>query len=636
MSKSPIADANAVDDPVEDQIGECLNLSKPKSFFLFAGAGSGKTRSLVKALKRVREESGDRLRLKGQRVAVITYTNAACDEIKHRLNFDPLIQVSTIHSFVWALINGFNLDIKQWVKENLKKDIADLIEQEKKGRPGTKAAQDRAISIESKRKRLERLDEIKRFTYNPNGDNRGRDSLNHSEVIQIGAEFLTRKRLMKEILINKFPILLIDESQDTNKLLMEAFLGVQEQYKNRFSLGLIGDTMQRIYTDGKMDLGKKLPQDWALPVKIMNHRCPGRVVALINKIRSAVDNQQQQARTDKDQGFVHLFILRSDKADKQDAERKIAQRMASITGDEKWTGRGAEIKSLILEHHMAARRMGFLEMFEPLYKVDRLKTGLLDGSLPGLRVFSQFVLPLRNAALIGDKFAVAAIVRKFSPLLNRATLKAAGPSQVRQLEKVRSATEKLMALWHDNGKPSFLAVLLCVAESKLFEISEELGAIASSEKDGVLNVSGKALSETPDSDANEVLDAWRKFLQTPFSQIEPYDDYMNQKAAFDTHQGVKGREFPRVFVVMDDTEARGFQFSYEKLFGVKEKTKIDLENESTGKETSSDRTRRLFYVTCSRAIASLALVAYSDDPEKIRDRVIRDGWFKSDEVEIMD
>ncbi len=36
----------------------------------------------------------------------------------------------------------------------------------------------------------------------------------------------------------------------------------------------------------------------------------------------------------------------------------------------------------ILEHHMAARRMGFHQMFEPLYEIERFRTGLLDGSLP--------------------------------------------------------------------------------------------------------------------------------------------------------------------------------------------------------------------------------------------------------------
>ena len=245
---------NGIDHEVDQRILACLDIERPRSFFLFAGAGSGKTRSLVTALGGLRATIGRRMRLHGQQIAVITYTNAACDEIKRRLDFDPLVSVSTIHSFVWDLIQGFNTDIRSWLSGALKQQITELEALQAKGKAGSQAAADRASSIEATQKRLEILPSIKRFIYNPNGENRGRDSLNHSEVIKIGASFLTNKPLMQELLISRFPILLIDESQDTNRLLMESFLLLQGAHKTVFSLGLFGDTMQRIYADGKVDL----------------------------------------------------------------------------------------------------------------------------------------------------------------------------------------------------------------------------------------------------------------------------------------------------------------------------------------------------------------------------------------------
>src|SRR5207249_7372337 len=115
------------------------------------------------------------------------------------------------------------LDIKRWLRTDLEQRLAELREEQRTGRPGTKAALAREESTRSKERRLANLDSIKRFTYNPVGDNRGRDALNHNEVIEIGADFLTVKPVMQRILVDKFPVLLIDESQDTNKLLMEAF-----------------------------------------------------------------------------------------------------------------------------------------------------------------------------------------------------------------------------------------------------------------------------------------------------------------------------------------------------------------------------------------------------------------------------
>jgi DNA helicase-2/ATP-dependent DNA helicase PcrA len=619
----------------DEQILTTLNLENPASFFLFADAGSGKTRSLSNALRSLCGPVSECLRLYGHRVGVITYTNAACDEIKSRVEFDPLIEVSTIHSFVWLLISGFQADIRSWLKQKLANDIAELQEEQKKGRAGTKAATAREHSIQSKQKRLNGLDKVQKFTYNPTGDNRGRDSLNHSEVIDMGAYFLTNKPLMQRILVSKFPILLIDECQDTNKQLMDALLKVQHSFKGTFCLGLFGDVMQRIYLDGKEDLGTSLPADWVAPVKRLNHRCPRRVIRLINKIRSSVDGHVQVARSDSQEGFVHMFVISNDTVDKAACERKVKEQMAKLTTDPSWSGSDADVKTLTLEHHMAAQRMGFLNLFQALDPNDGLKTGLRDGSLPGVRFFSQLVHPMRMGVLRGDKFAVAALVRKASPLLSKSALQTTGIDQQGNVTKTREAVDKLMSIWQRDKNPRFLDILNSIAITGLFEIPESLQPFIGQESTVEdPKIGDKSPLGEDDVQTDPDLDSWAKFLMVPFAEIGPYEAYISGRSPFATHQGVKGLEFPRVMVVMDDTEARGFLFSYDKLFGAKEKTKTDLENEKTGKDSTIDRTRRLFYVTCSRTKGSLAILAYSSDPEKIRKYVITEGWFEQDEVQV--
>jgi DNA helicase-2/ATP-dependent DNA helicase PcrA len=630
---SPVDD-NHVDDHVDAEIASYLNLDTPKSFFLFAGAGSGKTRSLVEALKHVRNAYGRRLRLQRKKVAVITYTNAACDEIKQRLDYDPVVEVSTIHSFVWSLIQGFHSDIKEWLKIDLQRSIVDLNEQQSRGRGG-KAAIDRAHKIESKQRRLKMLDSVKQFTYSPTGVNRGRDALNHAEVIKLGAYFLTEMRLMQSILVTRFPILLVDESQDTNRHLMDAFLDVQKAQRERFALGLFGDTMQRIYSDGKVGLGNDLPQDWATPAKVMNHRCPKRVIRLINRIRSVVDEQVQRARSDKEEGLVRLFILPTSIADKPAMELRIMNSMAAVSADEQWKDR-AGVKTLMLEHHMAARRMGFSEIFDPLYETDdgSLQTALLEGTLSGLRFFYETILTLRTAFLLKDDFAVAALVRQASPLVSRSALKAAADgNQVSHVVAAQRAVDALMDLWSKGRQPSLMEVLKSVAASRLFDIPDSLQAIAvRSEAEQAAVTQGSTAPTVKDADSDPVVDGWDKALQAAFSQIEPYAAYVTGKAPFGTHQGIKGLQFPRVLVVMDDETQRGFLFAYEKLFGAKPKSKTDLEHEQQGTDSSLDRTRRLLYVTCSRAEKGLALVAYTSDPQKVRTHVLKEGWFDESEV----
>lgn len=630
---------SAVDDEFDSEADEailaCLNIERPRSFFLYAGAGSGKTRSLVEAIRAVCKEQGRRLSLSGQKIGVITYTNAACDEIKQRLEFDPRVEVSTIHAFAWSLIAGYDGDIRGWLSTRLLADIAELEEAQAKGRANSKAASDRARSIESKRRRRENLAEITRFVYSPTGDNRTRDSLSHAEVIAMTADFLGAKPGLRRLLVTRFPILLIDESQDTSRRLMDALLDVEAGYREAFCLGLFGDTMQRIYADGKERLAEAIPQAWARPRKRMNHRCPTRVITLINKIRRDEDGEEQQPRSDAEQGVVRLFVVSQAIADKSAAEAAIAARMAEITGDPSWAEGAEAIKTLALEHLMSARRFGFEQFFEPLYAVERIRTSFLQGTGAGIGLFTREVLPLVAALRAGDRFAVAAVVRRTSPLLERKALEAAGEKQVEILSKVKAACDGLLALVNANEKPTARMVLRYVAETNLFTIPEVLVPFSAPDAAVAEDEIDVASDQEEEVDVKSELGGWRLALEAPFEQIERYDRYVRGVSQFDTHQGVKGLEFPRVMVVVSDDEARGFMFAYDKLFETKAKSKTDLENEAAGKETTIDRTRRLFYVTCSRAEQSLAVVYYTAEPTLARDAMIRQEWFEPEEIELI-
>jgi len=629
------------DAEADKAILDCLNLDNPRSFFLYAGAGSGKTRSLVEAIRTVCRVQGRRLSLTGQKIGIITYTNAACDEIKQRLEFDPRLEVSTIHAFAWSLIAGYDSEIKQWLATELLQDVAELELAQAKGRAGTKAAMERAHSIKSKMLRHAGLAAITRFVYSPTGDNRTRDSLNHSEVIAMTADFLASKQGLRRLLVTKYPILLIDESQDTNRRLMDALLLSEAMYSGTFCLGLFGDVMQRIYADGKDRLVEAIPDSWARPRKRMNHRCPTRVIELINTIRQEVDGEEQVSRSDARAGVVRLFVVPQEMKDKTAVEVDIAARMADITGDQEWGAGAAAIKTLALEHQMSARRFGFEAFFAPLYSVERIRTSFLQGTGAGIGLFTREILPLVTALRESDRFAVASIVRRSSPLLDRKVLEEAGEGQAEILSKANAVCNGLLALVNSEEKPSARMVLNYVAETHLFTIPDVLAPfVAADEVKGLVNTSAGVDGEGGEGEEEEVdlkseLGGWRKALDAPFDHIEKYDHYVRGVSQFDTHQGVKGLEFPRVMVIVSDEEARGFMFAYDKLFGIKKKSSTDVKNEALGKETTVDRTRRLFYVTCSRAEESLAVIYYAANPALAIDAIVRKGWFEPGEIELI-
>lgn len=621
---------NDIDNNVDEVIYECINPSSPKSFFLFAGAGSGKTRTLVNVLSKFKEDYGSNFRLKNKAIAIITYTNAAADEISRRLDYNPIFQVSTIHSFAWELIKNFTSDIKGWLKESIKEDILKLkTEQSKSKNLNNKTSLARAKKIESKTKRLELLDGFRKFVYNPNGDNLTKDSLSHNEVITIAANFILSKSLFQQIIITKYPIILIDESQDTKKELIDAFFNLQSISKNKFSLGLFGDTMQRIYTDGKENLGMGLPNDWITPTKEMNHRSKSRIIDLINKIRQSVDGQKQLPRIENAGGYVKFFSVSRSKL-KPDVERDVCQKMQAYTSDDKWIGENSNVMTLILEHHMAAKRMGFSTFFEPLYKIDRLKTSLLDGSSETINFFTKIILPIYNANKNGNKFEVANYVKKHSHLISKQIL-SEDPNKLEILHSTNEKLKELFHLWDDNKEPTLIEILNNVSSSNLFKIPNVLRIILAQQK-------GESIEtdvEEEESDDRDIFSAWEMALSAKFSEIIQYNEYINEESKFSTHQGVKGLEYERVMVVIDDDESRGFLFSYDKLFEITPLSENDEKNIQEGKETGIDRTKRLFYVACSRARESLAIVSYTNDPETLAKNVVDFGWFHNDEVEVI-
>lgn len=613
---------NHIDDPVDAEIGQYVNLSSLRSFFLFAGAGSGKTRTLVNVLKdHIIVPLEHRLATEGRKVAVITYTNAATEEIQRRTEHHPLIHVSTIHSFAWSVIKGFHKDIREWLKGTLTEKIQELTDKQAKTKnTQTKTYQNRAREIDAKSKRLAQLDDIAIFQYNPNGNLTGIDSLNHAEVIQIASDFLKDRKTMRDIIASQFPILLIDESQDTNRHLVDAMFALHESHKDRISIGFIGDIMQRIYADGKEGLGSDLSDDWAKPIKKLNHRSSKRIIKLINKIREPYDGISQLPRTDATDGDARLFIAPR-AVDKIAVEQSVISTMADQLGDDAWNNEG-NIKFLTLEHHMAAKRLGFSELYEPLRK--EFPTAVADGSLPALNFFHQ-VRQLLRAHRAQDNFTVANLLQKRSPLFSRGQLKASA-NQVQHLAEAKEKILDFLSLWNDENDPELRNVLIKISAHNIFELPEQLKSI-SLEPIDVEEVLQGLLDEEPSA-----LDL---FLNAPFSQIERYFDYIEGNEIYDTHQGVKGLEFDKVMVIIDDDEARGFLYKYDKLLGTKEKSATDIANEEAGKDNAVDRARRLFYVTCSRAKEGLAVVAYTDDPELLKQNAMAQEWFAEDEIHVL-
>ena len=610
---------NNIDSQVDETLEKCILETPRKSFFLFAGAGSGKTYSLVLLLKKIRDKIGQDLMLRGKNVAVITYTNAATDEIINRLDYSPIFHISTIHSFVWDVIKYYQNDIKQLYCQYLRDDIRIIGEKLDSARnKTTKTYRTNFEKMNYLKDRLERAETIEKFVYNPNGSNPEYNALNHADVIKISAQMIMNSLMLQRIIAQRYPIFLIDESQDTKKELVDAFFSIQKNFGETFTLGLLGDQKQRIYTDGKKDMVSIIPPEWEQPVKKMNYRSAKRIVKLANAIGKDIDfHAEQVSREDAIEGFARLFIVQQGNGiNKDEVEQTVMKKMCELTKDAKWVEANTNVKILTLEHMMAARRLGFEQFFGPLSKVTKYQMTFLQGTVSELEFFTKEILPIADSIKEDGRIALE-ILKSNSPLLSKKNIEKSYELYLRCREETGTVAKKV------NDDHSIREVVKAVRDSQLLTIPE---------------VIRQACELTPDEindEMEEDLQAWVKVMDLSISMVRKYDDYVNQHTRFDTHQGVKGLEFERVMVIIDDSEAKGFMFSYDKLFGVKELTETDIKHIEAGEESSIDRTLRLFYVTCTRAKESLAIIMYTSDPNKVRNQAINKGWFAEQEIELL-
>lgn len=606
--------ANA-DNNIDLQLKGYISKEERKSFFLFAGAGSGKTYSLVKLLENIQVIWGNKLKQEHRQVAVITYTNAATDEIMRRIDYNPLFHVSTIHSFIWDSIKTYQKDIKARYLQRLQANIDELqakIDATKNKETKTYKANQEKINHLIERK--EAKEKIDKFIYNPNGDNLKDNSLNHSDVIEIGTQMLQENRLLQQIITQQYPFMLIDESQDTRSDLVDAFFTIQKNYPNDFTLGLIGDIKQRIYMDGKADIKNLIPADWEKPEKVMNYRCGKRIIQLANKISSVLDGSEQQARDDAPEGYVHLFLANShDVLDKIAKELDVRAKMSAITGDKQWN---SDVKVLTLEHSMAAVRLDFKDFYELFARLPKYQMSFLQGEMTDMTFFSNLIFPLVSMLKENDGIGVLNLLKKESPLLE------AVPDRdyPEMLGKIRKVLDELRSSNLEEMKVS--EIIEFVQRNMLFAIP------------GHLTLALNSKEEEVDKDDKESL-AWFRALQLPLRQFKAYDDYVHERTPYATHQGVKGLEFPRVLVLIDEEAAKGNMFSYEKLFNVTPLSQTDIKNKEMGKENSIDRTSRLFYVTCTRAKESLAILMYTSNTERAKQTAIHNGWFGKNEIDVL-
>ncbi|WP_420024070.1 UvrD-helicase domain-containing protein (plasmid) [Cereibacter azotoformans] len=619
--------AGKPDTQADIELRELLDDDNSTGFVMVAGAGSGKTTSIVKALDHLRKTRGAHLRQRAQKVACITYTEVAVDEIWGDVGNDPLFHVSTIHSFLWAALKPFQADIALWVDRRIDQRIADT---EAKiaaftNRTHEKTRLQAAADVELYRDQKQKIKSVKNFNYSV-GSNYPKGVLGHDDVIRLSTELIQSQPLIAKVVGQKFPFIFVDESQDTAPDVVSALKAICAALGSKFCLGFIGDPMQKIYTSGA---GVIAPlAGWKSIEKPENFRCSSSVLKVINNIRAGGDRLEQKGGKTQlvnDErvpvvGTAKLLVVPKD--DRAGRLAAVRDWLAKEHDDPLWLSDApeADVKVLVIAHRMAASRLGFGALYEAYHDKtsESLKDGFDEGTHWSLLPFLRLLMPLVIAQASGDQFEVMSLLRRHAPSLQRDHARAnALPAILKQLDsKVKALAETCAK---DSTVSAFEA-LSHLKHAKMFRLDDRLSS-AMAEYDVA-----KPVTDSGDSAAIQ------KLLHMPMSELWGYRTYIKEQSPFETHQGVKGAEFARVITIIDDEEGQHNQFSYSKLFGIAPPSDTDKANAKNGKETTYERTRRLLYVCCSRAGQDLAIVFVADDPAGAHEAIANLGLIPPDDV----
>lgn len=653
----PRADDNERDTGVVDEIFGYVTSTPPKSFFLFAGAGSGKTRTLVgvlrkvtgigpkdaKGLKTVVDDPDPRfarqLRARSQTIRVITYTKNAALVITGRLGINDLTQVATIHSFCWELVAGFDNDIREALLA-LNAVALDKARVAASGRKSGKPTDKDVETIAGLEAKAASYAATLVFKYSADRKRLGDRALSHSQVLAVAAWLLKKKPTLRRILRDQHPVILIDESQDTMKGVLDVLLEVVAEDPSCLMLGLLGDHRQRIYMDGHADLPSLVPKDWATPRLEMNHRSQRRIVDLINEIwdsdlegrTQSKEAVRQHPRKEKSGGLVRVFIASTTATPDEKLRREglCESAMLDATGIGEWQPGNGGRKVLALEHRLVARRGDFLQAFDAL--------ALLDSDSVKPDATGETIGPAAVQALLREvmdladcidalgharDFEVTDVLHRYGRLIQ---LPEDGKARAHLLKTYSKAVDDFAAA-SSNPAAIVREVVAPILQSGLFELDRRLVAAFNDARP----VPEAPRPRQPESEEDRFARAWHGLFSAPWAELRRFRTYLSGKSHLATHQVVKGSEFGHVMVVMDDEDAGGFLFAYDRLFGAP-LGKSDIENVEAQKETSIDRTLRLLYVTCSRAEESLALVLWAKDADQALAYARKSKWFLPDEV----
>lgn len=660
---SDISDRNKrVEDNIDKKICTCID--DDKSFIFNAGAGSGKTYSLIESLKYLISTKGESLKYHNNNVICITYTNVASEEIKQRLGNSRLVMVSTIHERIWDIIQGYHPQLVEIHLDKLKNEIALLEDKISTDKAFTNyralteenklsffqimldnkdlfyseynkpAAEIRASFSEKLRAFsaiLKNIDSFKKITtslfklknyricvlaierkqrgydkviYDAryNNDALHKMRISHDTLLEYARKIVLGYDILKQIIIDKYPYIFVDEYQDTNPYVIDILSSLVEYSKkltHPFCVGYFGDNAQNIYDLGIGDKIQAQIKGFEAINKNFNRRSTKEIITVANRIRN--DEIKQRSIFSNSAGGSIKFYQGTTEDIDAFLQKYKEQWMININN---------KLHCFVLTNSIVAEYSGFGVLYNAFKEADKYQGSNYEAL--NTELLSDDIKKLGITQLIYYKILdIYCMLR--DPQTQIASLL---PTELRRNMKLSDLRTFISNLHQASGSTfveylnnfinianndttghctKFLKSVLDIDRLSLTDVKQKIA--------GVLFPNG-----TESQEAVEKLDT---ILKLEMSVCEKWYKYIKRETdgdvVYHTCHGTKGLEFDNVIIIMGN--AFGKEKNFFNFYYLHCQNQDGLTDEEKEKMT---KVKNLLYVSVTRTIKNLRIL-YIDD-----------------------
>lgn len=598
------------------------HIEKGDNFLLSGGAGSGKTYSLVQVIREVIT------RHPSSKIACMTYTNASVHEIERRVDHSNL-NVSTIHDFLWDNIKNFQRELKATLIEMLNTEDSGISLNGYEGEvPSDFFDKDREPDFAIQYKEYLKLQD---------------GIISHDEVLKLSERMFFKYPKIVSFVKSRYPFVFIDEYQDTNPLIVKILLEYFPKVSKKCVVVFFGDSMQAIYDDGVGNIDSYLmtdenPDGCVYEVKKkQNRRCPLSVITLANFLR--LDSLRQEPSTDLKapnmtvdghvkEGTILFYYSDGDKTD------FLKEKLTSEFG---WNfSDTGNTKELRLTHNLIANEAGF-ETLMRIHDSDKIieygkrirdyakMKGVLDDIKPQTLEESIKILSSRfsddkkkwsptksqqdfintNSALYAEALtmpfeSIACYIDK-DQLLDDKSEEDAGKGTGSKLSPLNLHLHKIehciqLYLNKDyNEFMRFTSTKQIIRARQKKELREGINRIVNSYNNmtisEVIDLADSLGICVKDDKLNSYIEnnpyLWLRIKEVSYKEARNVYDYRMGNKPFSTQHKTKGLEYNNVLVIL---KSNWSNYDFASLF-----------YDNGKKESIVQRTKKLFYVCCTRA-----------------------------------